>query len=173
MNETKQCKCLFVISIIFLLITYGVVFGLFLLGFKLTQTIDVDNKNNGNALVSTNDGGYISTLQGEVSVNISSIWDNNNTNIGLINIDKIYGVFGGKFFNIKISYFMVNFNPNFIELYDNSGKMKLEYFPDNNNEYILYQTLDNGTIIKYNTSETISSERRRLQLLPASTTNLN
>ena len=129
-KQLKQWKCLFLASVIILFITYGVVFGLFLLGFELTKTIDIDNNNGQNSLVSADNGEKISTLQDLISYDLSSIWDrDNNTNISYVNIDidTISGLFGNRYYNIDIAYSYLDLDTGIITFHDFTGKIKIEY----------------------------------------------
>ena len=65
--------------------------------------------------LSSSNGEHVSTLQGEIKVDLSSFWDEFEDNINInINIDKFRGIFGGKLFEIHVSYFYVNWDPDYV-----------------------------------------------------------
>ena len=180
-KNIEKWKCYFIGLFTLLLIIFGVIFGLFILGFELTKQTDVDNDNtihNTNSLTTSDGNNLISTVRGTATIsNISQYWDfdssSSNINSDEMIVRFIRGYFDDEYIYATISYFIIEYSP--IELmtfYDNSGMLKFElyrYINDTNdgNQFVLYQTLNNGTIVKKISNVKIGDNddsRRRLQV---------
>ena len=202
-NDIKKWKCLFVILFFLLLLIFGVIFGLFILGFELTKQIDVNNNNtvhNTNGLTISNGENLITTVTGTQKIDdILQYWDDKIDTSTLI-VRYIQGTFytlsdndndtiiKKEYIHATISYFTILYSP--IEkmyLYDNSGHLKFELYKNINDtingyQFILYQTLSNGTkIVKvgvlnsiannvYADNDESTTQGRRLQACDCTTT---
>ena len=164
--KTRQWKWFFVASIVLLLITYAIIFGLFILGFELTKTIDVTKDNNSNYALISNDGNYVSTLTGTHYVDFRSFWYGNiNGSVNFGRLDTFELIFDDKYINFDVSSYEVNWNPDYMTVYDSSGKMKIDYFYNWTYSYYIFEKIfNNGTIKQYYVKDTHMDYRDRRRL---------